>query len=59
MQSDKQIWTTEDLADHWHVNVAWIYRNREVLQIPYFKLGTQYRYRKSEIKDFEDRNAAD
>ncbi len=50
---NKEIVTTEELAKYWQVDVDWIYRNRKELGIPYFKLGCQYRYRMSDIYEFE------
>jgi excisionase family DNA binding protein len=48
-----QLLTAEQVAEHWQVAVAHVYRLTRQGDIPAVKLGRYYRYRLEAIEDFE------
>jgi excisionase family DNA binding protein len=47
------LWTAEQLAERWQVNVAHVYRLARENQIPHMKLGRYTRFHPDAIDAFE------
>ena len=48
--------TVEELASRWNKSKWWIYENRSAMKLRAIKLGSQYRFRLSDVEAWEDAN---
>jgi len=49
-EAELELWTVEDVAEHWRIKTSWIYQH--IGDLPHFKLGNHVRFAPEELKEF-------